>query len=267
MHVRAQDSRGVLEPEGLLRRLGQDAGDALGDDLRGLYVHGSWVSGDFHAQRSDVDLLAVLAADPTECTAELLKAVHQQLVADHPDWADRVEVDYISATALSRFRAEPHLMARVSPGEPLHLVQATGHYLLNWHAAREHGRVVVGPRPQDLVPEFTVAERSAVVREHVRQWPDWVRGMHGPGGQAYAVLTLCRALFSIQQGGQVSKRAAASYAEAALPRWADLISWAADWWYAAGSDAELSRLPDVTQFVDEVASRIADTPAPTRAVR
>ncbi len=224
-------------------------------------MHGSWVSGDFHAQRSDVDLLAVLAVDPTQRTAEMLRTVHHQLVIDQLGWADCVEVDYISATALSRFRAEPHLMVRISPGEPLQLVPATRHYILNWYAAREHGKALVGPRPRDLVPEFAIAEWSAVVREHVRQWPDWVRGMRGPGGQAYAVLTLCRALFSIEQGGQVSKRAAASYAEAALPEWADLISWATHWWYAAGSDAEQSRLPDVTQFVGEVASRIADATA------
>ena len=203
--VRRRNSGVVpLEPRLLIERLSRDIDGVLRDDLRGLYVHGSWVLGDFDPRRSDVDLLAVLAADPTPGIVEALRALHEQLAADHPDWADRVEVEYLSAIALTSFRTDPHPMVRLSPGEPLHLVPATRHYLLNWSAARERGVVLRGPRPQDLIPEISVAEWADVVREHARQWPDWLSEMRAPGQQASAVLTLCRALFSIEQGCQVS---------------------------------------------------------------
>lgn len=251
-----------LEPRLLIERLSRDIDGVLRNDLRGLYVHGSWVLGDFDPRRSDLDLLAVLAADPTASTVEALRTLHERLAADRPEWADRVEVEYVSGTALTTFRTDPRPMVRLSPGEPLHLVPATRHYLLNWYAARERGIVLRGPRPQNLIPEFSVAEWADVVREHVRQWPDWLSEMCTPGGQAYAVLTLCRALFSIEENGQLSKRAAASWAAAALPDRTGLIHWAERWWYEAGTDAEPGRLPEVTRFVEDVAGRIAAAPAP-----
>lgn len=85
------------------------------------------------------------------------------------------------------------------------------------------------------------------------------RGVHEmttPGGQAYAVLTLCRAWHLFTAGRQVSKRSAARHASAALPQWAALIDWAHDWWYAGGDDEEESRLVETTRFVDDVSSRI-----------
>lgn len=82
--------------------------------------------------------------------------------------------------------------------------------------------------------------------------------MTGPGGQSYAVLTLCRALHLFGEGAQVSKRAAANHALTALPDWAELIRWARDWWYAGGADDAPSRHEEVVRFVDDVSSRILE---------
>ncbi len=81
--------------------------------------------------------------------------------------------------------------------------------------------------------------------------------MHSAGAQAYAVLTLCRALHSVETGDQVSKRTAATWAAQALPTWTDLITWAARGWYETPTRSEPDRLPQVTHFVDDVTTRIA----------
>jgi len=70
-----------VDPRSLIERLGRDIAVALGDRLLGLYVHGSWVLGDFDAERSDVDLLAVLADDPSDLLG-LLLSIHDRVVAD-----------------------------------------------------------------------------------------------------------------------------------------------------------------------------------------
>lgn len=49
-------------------------------------------AGDFQPERSDVDLLAVVADDPSDLVGAL-RAMHERLVADHPEWTDRVEVE------------------------------------------------------------------------------------------------------------------------------------------------------------------------------
>lgn len=226
----------AIDARSLIRRLGRDIGVVLGDRLLGLYVHGSWVLGDFEPTRSDVDLLAVLADDPADLLGAL-EVLHERLAADHPEWTDRVEVEYAPVAALAHFRTDPRPMVRISPGEPLHVVPATRHYLLNWYAAREWGTALHGPPPGDLIPDISATEWADAIREHLRQWPEWVEDMHGPGAQAYAVLTLCRALHSLDTGRQVSKRAAATWAAHTLPAWTDLITWAARWWYEPTGDA------------------------------
>ena len=229
----------------------------FGSQLIGLYVYGSWAEGDFSEQRSDLDLLSLVEVDPDETTARRLAAMHEGLAAEFPVWAGRIESEYVSVQALTDFRSHPRSMAKISPGEPLHLVRATSHYALNWYAAREHGQVLVGPDPKLLMPEITAAEARAVVLEHVRQWPTWVQEMATPGRQAYAVLTMCRALSSVIDGRRRSKREAARYAATVLPAWAPLIDWASAWWYEQGSDHELpTRLPTVIAFVDDVTERI-----------
>jgi predicted nucleotidyltransferase len=247
-----------LEAGALLERLSRDIADALGPDLVGLYVHGSWALGDFHPGRSDVDLLAVLDTDPTAATADTLRILHARLAADHPEWADRVEVEYLSEVALAGFRTEPRPMVRISPGEPLHLLPATRHYLLNWYAARERGVALRGPRARAVIPAISEAEWIEVVRDHARNWPSWIEDVRGPGGQAYAVLTLCRALLAVQEGRQASKRAAAAWAVTAVPEHAGLVAWAAGCWYGDGTDAGGGR--DVVGFVNQVSARITASP-------
>lgn len=101
-----------IDPRSLIVRLGRDIGAVVGERLLGLYVHGSWVLGDLQDGRSDVDLLAVVADDPSDLL-EPLRAMHERLTADDPAWTDRVEVEYASTSALAGFRDDPRPMLRI----------------------------------------------------------------------------------------------------------------------------------------------------------
>ena len=62
----------MAQPTEVLARLAADLVAVLGDDLLSLAIHGSWALGDFTPGRSDLDVLAVMATDPTAATlAEL----------------------------------------------------------------------------------------------------------------------------------------------------------------------------------------------------
>jgi hypothetical protein len=73
--------------------------------------------------------------------------------------------------------------------------------------------------------------------------------MRQVGGQSYSVLSLCRAWCAVVEGEQLSKRGAADRFAAARPDDAELVRWARDWWYAAGSDDEPGRRAEVRDFV------------------
>jgi hypothetical protein len=64
--------------------------------------------------------------------------------------------------------------------------------------------------------------------------PAWVRGSEY---QAYAVLTMCRALHTLQHDCIASKPVAARWAQETLgERWAALIAWALTWTHETLSD-------------------------------
>ncbi len=80
------------EAASLLEALSAGIGQALGSNLLGLYLWGSYVVGDLDPRISDVDLVAVLAADICEEEFAALKSMHDALAQRYPTWAGRVEV-------------------------------------------------------------------------------------------------------------------------------------------------------------------------------
>jgi hypothetical protein len=158
-----------------------------------------------------------------------------------------------------------HVIARVSPGESLHLLPATTHRIVTWSAVHDHGRSLLGPPADPLLPVVDADLVRSALLDHVRDWPTWVTRMNTPGAQSYAVLTLCRAFQRLQNGRQLSKRRAADQTIAARPRWAALIIWARDWWYYSGQDTDPGRADDVLAFVNEFSAAILASERGTHA--
>lgn len=217
------------EIDGLLSRLTDDIRRSLNDSLVGLYLYGSLVTGDFDKKNSDIDLLAVVRSDVVVHDFDRLDAMHRRFIEDYPAWDDRIEVAYVSAPALRKFETETSNIAVVSPGEPFHLKEASRDWLINWYMIREIGVTLFGPSPRTLIPEISKAEFVEGVRDQSRDWAEWVYRMRHRGGQSYAVLTMCRALYACTHGEQASKKGAALWAQAYLPRWAPLIQRAWGW--------------------------------------
>ena len=204
--------------------------DALGARLVGIYLYGSFVTGDFDPALSDIDLLVVLADEVDDTQFTDLQALHDDVARTHPAWQDRVETHYISLAALQTFRTQQHEMIVISPGEPFHRLNVRRDYVVNWYVAREQGIAVFGPVPRTVIPPIPKEEFLGVVREHLRQWRGWVQDidMRRPA-LAYAVLTLCRAFYTLTIGEQTSKRRAALWTRDKIPEWAPLIDNALLW--------------------------------------
>jgi hypothetical protein len=242
----------------LLGRLLAGIRDVLRDRLVGLYLYGSLTAGDFDPETSDVDLLAVTASDVTDAEFEALRAMHGQLARDEPEWDDRIDVDYLSTGALRTFRSERSPMALITPGEPFHMTEAGAEWLTNWYAVRETGVALFGPEAETLIDPISHEEFAACVRGYVAEWGWRIRGVRERKQQAYAILSMCRALCLHRTGKQTSKRLAALWAQGELPQWAGLIGDALAWrenWRDEEIDHDATR--DVTiRFVDFVRAQI-----------
>jgi hypothetical protein len=230
-------------------------GTALGARLRGLYLYGSLVTGDFDSETSDVDVLAVTDGPLDAAELARLDAVHSVLVERHPAWLDRMEIAYIGAAGIADFPLVRPLVALISPGEPFHTKRAGYEWLLNWHVVRTHGVTLLGPRPATFIPEITAGELRAAVRLQAQDWREYVHSARHPGFQAFAVFTACRALYTDRHGEVASKIASARWAREEFPEWADLIDRALVLRSLGGQDgvAEMADLARTARFVHAVA--------------
>jgi len=227
------DSRKPSTPDpsvdSLLVSIREEIGAVTGSSLVGLYLFGSLVAGDFDRSVSDIDLIAVLAYGPSKQQAARLGRMHRDLAEANPGWAGRIEVIYISTHGLANCRTDITTIAVISPGEPFHVVEAGRKWILNWYPAREDGLTLIGPPIDSLIPPIPRSEYIDEVRQHVVAIADQITDDAPPGSQAYAILTMCRGLYTITFGERLSKRQAASWAQQGFPEWADLIRRSLGW--------------------------------------
>jgi len=197
---------------------------ALDDDLVGIYLYGSCVSGGFDPGVSDIDLVAVTVPEADQLDLAGLERVHDDFVSLHPDWIDRVEVVYIGRAALRSFRTSAARLAVISPGEPFHLRDdRIVEWLQNWYLIRETGVVLFGPPAASLVPPISMAEFVAAAARYADQISRQSLVETTPGARAYAVLTICRALRTVETGTHGSKQEGAAWTRERMPEWAWLV--------------------------------------------
>jgi len=235
---------------------------ALGNDLVGLYLYGSLVTGDFDPEISDVDLLAATSNDVDDVeTVGRLREMHDALVRAHPAWEGRIEVAYLSTAALKTFQTRRSSIAVISPGEPFHVKDAGRDWLMNWYVVRERGMTLFGPSPKMIIARVTKQEFLRAVRERVQVWEEGTEQATRPA-QAYAILTLCRALYTLRTGEQASKKQAALWAQNELPEWANFIGNALSWRESWRDDQvnHVATYPETARFVHYCKNLLIDEP-------
>ncbi len=245
----------------LLDSLLQQIRSILGDKLVGLYLYGSLVTGDFDYDISDIDLLAVTSYDLNPAEFDRLQQMHNDIAGQNKQWDNRIEVAYISAAALKTYKTHTSQIAIISPGEPFHIKEAGKDWAINWYSVREKGVALYGPPPQTIIDPITKLEFIQIVIDQTRQWSGWLDNIKSRPYQAYAILTMCRALYAYKHGDQVSKKQAALWAQQELPEWSLLISNALAW-REAYRDQEVDHkatLPETIRFVRFVIGRVTGT--------
>lgn len=250
----------------LLNEILERMQSVLGDTLVGLYLHGSVATGDFEPESSDVDLLAAIRQDLNEAQFNALQTMHLDVVAKYPFWDNRIEIAYVSLDALKVFKTQRHKLGIISPGEPFHIVDAGKEWLMNWYMVQEQGVTLFGPPPQTIIYPISKDEFVQSIRDSVAAWRTYdvySETVSHRGAQAYAILTVCRGLYTHRYGEQVSKRQAAEWAQQELPEWASLIQNALIWrrdWRDENID-HAATLDETRRFVDFVINKVASEAA------
>jgi hypothetical protein len=176
------------------------------------------------------------------------------IVQAQPEWDNRIEIAYLSTHGLKTFKTENSPLGIISPGEPFHIIEAGKEWLMNWYIVQEKGLTLFGPPPQTIIEPMTTEEFIEAVKAHMAYWRKWIDPAQNLPSQAYAILTVCRALYTTRYGEQLSKAQAASWAAKELPQWSATIQnalvWRRAWREVEVNPAET--LPQTRRFVNFV---------------
>jgi len=204
----------------------------LGDQFVGLYLHGSLAAGDFGAG-SDIDFAVVTANELPEETVRALGEMHARLRASDTKWAAKLEGPYIPRQMLRRYHPAQTRCPWLGVDGHFAVEQLGPDWVLQSHVLREQGVAVTGPPPRTLIDPISPDDLRHAVRETLRLW--WAPMLDDLARlqeyvlvyQHYAVLTMCRMLYTLHHGTVASKSVAARWAQEELgERWGALITWA-----------------------------------------
>ncbi len=217
----------------VLHRLLADAQDVLGDQFVGLYLYGSLSSGGFNPQSSDIDFLVVTARDLPSAMVDKLAAMHQELARSPLKWAAKLEGSYLPLAYLRRYDPNAPPCPQINEGRFYTAVHGSD-WIIQRHILREQGVALAGPPLQPLIDPVPPAEIRQGVRGILQEWwapmLDDPTFLERPEYQAFAVLTMCRALYTLAHGRVASKPVSASWARQQLgAEWAPFINQALAW--------------------------------------
>jgi hypothetical protein len=224
----------------------------LGDHFAGLYLYGSLASGDFDPERSDIDFVVVTAGELPGELLPALEAMHAGLASgDGRKWAAKLEGSYVPRRALRRYDPEDAPRPQLNEGR-FYVARHCSDWVIQRHVLREHGVALSGPPPSTLIDPVTPDDLRGAVRGILREWWEPLLLDHERLSmdvyRAYAVLTMCRALYTLRHGAIASKPVSARWARAELgARWAGLIERASAWRDGAPS-GDMSGAADFVRF-------------------
>ena len=151
----------------------------LGEHLVGLYIGGSLALRAFNLSRSDIDFLVVTFDHLPSDVVSGLQDLHTQLCVTHSKWALKLDGSYIPRKVVRHWTAD-HPPCPFVEGNQFQITKQ-GSAVIQRHIIREHGVIIVGPDPHDLIEPVSTDEMRVALHDMVETWwrpeldnPSWV---------------------------------------------------------------------------------------------
>jgi predicted nucleotidyltransferase len=229
MHTESKHPTPYPDVNKILNLLLTSIQEILGNQLVGMYLYGSLSSGDFNQETSDIDFLVVTTSTLSDRAIAELRSMHQRIWKSGQKWASKLEGSYIPKRDIRRHNPHSTPCPTVNEGK-FYLDQRGSDWIIQRHVIREQGIVLAGPDPKTLIDPVSPEDIRHAVKGVLQEWwfpmledPSWLKN-HGSEYHAFAILTMCRALYALQHGTIVSKPVAARWAQKELgDRWSQVI--------------------------------------------
>jgi hypothetical protein len=188
--------------------------------------------GDYDARISDIDLVVATERPLSDSDLAALSALRDRMPprsAGLPEY----EIDFVDRVTLRRFEpGQRHV--KIAWDEEVDWIEYRPSSVFERRTVREHGIALLGPDPRTLIDPISSGDLAEAARGELRaRWRNWSGGRWPRshiqtylGAQAYEVETVCRALYTSQQGEMISKPEAIAWGLTYLPeRWHPLLKW------------------------------------------
>ncbi len=231
----------------------------LKEQFVGMYLYGSLSSGDFNPESSDIDFLVVTTDHLSEKTISELEAMHKLTWATSLKRAGKLEGAYIPKELIRKH--DPNSAACPTINEGRFYLDAPGSdWVIQRHVVRECGVVLEGPDPKTLIDFVSPDDIRFCILGVLNEWwfpmlndASWLRDK-GDGDRAFAVITMCRVLHSLEHGSITSKPKAAQWARTKVDsQWKQLIDKAVA---VSNHEEENIFLDETLDFIQHIKQRI-----------
>jgi predicted nucleotidyltransferase len=189
----------------------------LGRNLAGVYVHGSLATEAFNPRTSDIDVVIATRVLTDAATNQRLRELHLHMLGWAGErWAERLEAVFVPAKALTAREVPSLIVLELHPDEGFKIEPLGPEFVIQKHLLRTYGITLFGRDASRIVSAITTGELRAAQIDTLRA--SWLPQLEFPGRfldrayQAYAVLTMCRALCLLALGKVVTKPEAAAWA-------------------------------------------------------
>lgn len=187
---------------GFTKDVARRLGGTLGDELLGVYLHGSAAMEAFQYLRSDIDMLAISRRELTD--AERRAVADVLMDPEMPCPGVGLEFHLVTDGSLDVASKSPAFEVHLTTHpEDRKFIDGRGHpgdpdLILHYAMCRARGRAVVGPAPEEILP---MVPRDWVLEAMLDEL-EWALE-HAP--PHYCILNACRAVQYADTGELVSK--------------------------------------------------------------
>ncbi len=212
----------------VLRCYGEGVTAALGSNLIGVYLTGSFAVGDAD-EFSDADAMVITEDEITIQQLAELQVLHVNIYESDSVWAQHLEISYIPRALLNDVESVgiAKLWYLDNGQRSLQLHTHDNTWVVRW-VLRECGIPLVGPAAKTLIDPIPEDLMRDELRAVVRNWGGDLTAdpqlMEARWYQAFVVVTWCRILMTLETGSIHSKPASVAWARRKLgQRWSPLI--------------------------------------------
>lgn len=231
----------------LLQKLLSQIQSILTEQFVGMYIGGSIANNSFNLETSDIDCYVVTTSILSENVIRQLETMHKQFYSNKIPYSKQIEASYVPKHDLLNF--DPTATRPYFNEGNFYLAHYGNNFLIELFMLRENGITILGPDFKDLIKEIPKQNLQRAIKKNLYEyWEPILNNLSKLGRsdyQVFAILSMCRTLYSLETGKITSKIMAAQWTINYDSDWKGLIEQALAW----NRGIELNKLEDTQQFI------------------